>query len=462
MYKKKLLFLIDISSYLLSKYKNLYNFKIFKYGKYILLIAIIYYLSKKFVKNRFNKILKNLISPNEEISTPFTNKILDYPSKNYKIKEIAKYEIANKILKELDKEPELKEEFLLHKPEINIIDVSLNSKESTLNNRKSINFTIETKNFSQELKNKLLNIDMFGLAKICIENIHNFDGFYIIDNNKLIYEVEVENNLDRIYQTKEFKDNEASGFRCPIVASEHGIINHYLQLKINKYINLIEKLYNNLDLFSKFLDEFTTDNKKIKNEKINDLLKNLISTYDFTEQFSYKTKILEDKLITSFKNKNLKLANKKNITDDEMNQQIQLIFDKLTNIFHIYNPDKINILKHIGTIFVIEWIWQIFNYYLYSNKLSLLPEIKVNAPIISPRFWCTLDPLNTNIHLKYLGHHFHFSYFTLDKDYANKVKKCIEEWVKKYYINKNPTLWSDKLDASKITHFKVVLREYNN
>ena len=251
----------------------------------------------------------------------------------------------------------------------------------------------------------------------------------------------MENNLSRIYQSEEFKNKKSSWLRCPVVATEHGMINYYLQLKKNNSNQLIENLYNNLGLFSKFLDEFTT-----KNEEISYLLSNTISSLDFTEIWSNDFKILENKITTSFKNKNIQIKNKENITDDHMNKQIQLVFDKLTNIFDTYNPDEGNILKHINTVFILKVIWQIFNYYLHTQKLPLLPLLEVNAPIITPRFWCTLNPLNTTINLKCLGGHFHFSYFTLDKKHAEKTKQFIEEWVNKYYISKNPKKWYSKED----------------
>lgn len=430
----------NTNNYLLKKYENLNDYKIFKYGKYTLLIPIIYYVPKKLLIYKWGKIKEDYLTfPNETIKIPFTNieihnsprnVELNYPVKNYKIKEIGKYEIGEEILKILNENLLLKNEFLLNNPEIIINEELGNSGVFQGANNVKIYFKIKTNNFSNELKELLIKNPMFIYEKNTeIENkVNKIYGVYIIDNKKKpIYEVAVENRFNRIYQTKEFENYLPSRFRCPITATENALINYYLQIKENKNINLIESLFNNLNLFSKFLDEFPANNNEIKNKEIKYLLGDLITTYDFTEVFSLDGEILKEKLLTSFKNKNLQLVNKKNITDNHINEKIQLVSDKLTNIFHTYNPNQVNILKHINTIFILIYIWQMFNYYLYEKELPLLPALKVNAPYITPRFWGTLNAFNSTLNLKWLGGHFDFSYFTLNKKEAEDRKKSIEE-----------------------------------
>ena len=49
----------EIKNNIITKYKNLNEKKLFKYGKYILLIPIIYYPIKKIIINEINGIKNN-------------------------------------------------------------------------------------------------------------------------------------------------------------------------------------------------------------------------------------------------------------------------------------------------------------------------------------------------------------------------------------------------------------------
>ena len=225
-------------------------------------------------------------------------------------------------------------------------------------------------------------------------------------------------------------------------------------IKKNKNTKLIEVLYDNLRLLSEFLNEFTTNKETTK-----DLLENLISKCDFTEVFAHGTEELKEKLLDSFKKKYIKIPKEENITDDKVSGIIQLVFDKFANICYSYNPNQENILKHIPTMVVIVWVWQIFNYYLCTYKL---PPLKINLPYVTPRFWCTLNPFNSIINLKCLGFHFNYAYFTLDENEANEMKKLTEEWVKKYYIDTNPKLWCKISNPDyKKSYFNITLKKYN-
>jgi hypothetical protein len=451
----------EIKNKVVTKYNYYNENKWFKYGKYILLIPIIYYPLKKIIMYEIKEIEKQLTCPNDSFFG------LDYPSKDYKFKEIAKYKIKKEILQILDNDEELKNEFLIKDPNIYMEWEIQNVKWKSDNNL--IHFIINTRNLSTDLKTKLLKAPIFANNEKKMNSLGNknqdilsipriIGEFLIKENlkNTSIYEVEVENNLHRIYQSKEFKNKSSIPFKCPIVATEHGMINYYYQLKKNKNTKLIKNFYSNLHLFSKFLDEFMT-----KDEEIHELLFNIISKYDLTSVWDRDFSILEKNITNSFKDKNPEIVNNQNINDDNINEQIQLIFDKLTNIFHEFISDKEkNILKHIHVIFIVKSIWKMFNNYLHEEKLPLLPPLEINAPIITPRFWCTLNGLDNRINLKCLGGHFHFSYFSLDKEAAEATKKFIEEWVKKYYISKNPEAWSDNYNGT--THFKVSLKEHNN
>ena len=63
--------------------------------------------------------------------------------------------------------------------------------------------------------------------------------------------------------------------------------------------------------------------------------------------FSTDTEELKDIVINSFKKKYIQIKKEENITDDKVNKIIQLVFDKFANICYLYNPDQVNILKHI-------------------------------------------------------------------------------------------------------------------
>jgi hypothetical protein len=75
----------EIKKNITTKYKYFNEKKLFKYGKYILLIPVIYYPIKKIIINEVNTIKKQLTCPNDSLFG------LDYPSKDYTFKEIIKY-----------------------------------------------------------------------------------------------------------------------------------------------------------------------------------------------------------------------------------------------------------------------------------------------------------------------------------------------------------------------------------
>ena len=208
-----------------------------------MLIVFVYYPLKKYTNYKLNKIKEDyLIFPNDEINIPFTNIEtgydrknikLNYPCKNYKIKEIGKYEIGKNILKILDGKPNLKEEFLLDNPEI-LIDKEIEDKSHVnIPPYKNIYFKINIRNFSYELQELLLKNSIFNSRK----NNYIYGTYKLSNQKKTIYQVEMDNKFTRMYTTKEFKNNPPSRFKCPVVASEYGVIFHYLQLKKIKILN---------------------------------------------------------------------------------------------------------------------------------------------------------------------------------------------------------------------------------
>ena len=428
----------DYSNLIKEKYSQLNEYKIIKYGKYLLFIPIVYFPSKKYILYKIKDIEKSLYSPNNYDTIPFTDIPISYMKENYRQEQIIKYKIGEEILNELKDNTKLKNEFLLHNPQIEMENVY---KVSHSNGRFKTNFYINTKN-----KNK------YELDKIL--------GSYLLEDNPVIYEVETENNLGRISQNKEF--NLFSYLKCPIVAAEHGLINYYLNLKENKNTEIIRDLYENITIFNNFIDILSPKNTEFQEE-----LENLISKCDFTKTYHYETKMFEKKLKDMANEKNITSVNinKNNITDEDMNEQIQLLFDKITDIIWCYNSDESNILKHINTPFFFLNLWNTFKFYLIDKeykKVHALPDIDINAPIITPRPWGTLNYFDNTINLRWLGGHFHHSYFTLDKNKAINIKNLIEEWVKKYYISKNPNAYSlsANMDRDKRAHFHVSLKEH--
>lgn len=455
-------------SKLINKIENLNNYKLIKYGKYIVLLGVVCklftFLGIKLILYYWNnyiglnsRIKSNYLTvPERNILT--TNGIF-YPGKHYRKKEITKAKIYEKILNLLTKEEQ--EEFLSLNLYIIIDDPNIIIQKKFLTNKEKKNIFKKNNKFLKLkkpiicffLNKKNLSFNLQEKLKTILKHNENYlYNFYELKVNQPIYEIEVENNLARIYQNnipeKKINSNFYSDLKCPIVATEHGLIHYYYKLKKNNYNKLIRNLYVNLYLLSEFLDEFY-------NVELREFLNKLISE-DFTTLLQLESKILEEKLLESFnkKNKIINLNIPENITDDNINELIQLVFDKITSIVEKYNKDEVNLLKHISTAFFLIYTWTIFNYYLYKNNLPLLPNIIINGPYITPRFWCTLNPLNNTINLKWLGGHFNFSYFTTNEKESDEFKKFIEEWVEKYYKKNNLYNWN------KYTHFKVVKYEY--